>query len=113
MMNDLFLRRKRKLKVDLSELEEDEKEFLSSFLRSNLNADITSSDNKCFVDSEKVSTQELKRLITKFVYHRNLNLKYWVSLERDTVKINKFKDVKKRERGKKELTPPSTIRHGW
>jgi hypothetical protein len=111
-LSDLFFRRNKKLEVDLGELK-DETESLSSFLRSNLKVDVASSGNKLLVDSEKVSSQELKRLVNRFVYHRNLNNIYWVALKSDVVKINKFKGVKKHEKRKKEGTPPSTIKHGW
>jgi len=83
--------------VDLGELE-DERESLSSFLRSKLKVDVTSSGNKVLVNSENLSSEELKRLINKFVYHRNLNNKYWVSLESGVVKINKFKHSEKTEK---------------
>jgi hypothetical protein len=108
----LLFRHRHKLKVDLGELQ-DETEPLSSFLRSSLKADVTSSGNKLQVDSKELSPQELKRLVSKFVYHRNLNNMYWVALEGSAVKVNKFKDVKKHEKRKKEVTPPSTIKHGW
>jgi len=98
--------------VDLGELE-DERESLSSFLRSKLKVDVTSSGNKVLVDSENLSSKELKRLVNKFVYHRNLMNKYWVALEGGVVKINKFKGAAKQEKRKKEATPPSTIKHGW
>jgi len=108
----LLLRRKRKLRVDLGELE-DEKESLSSFLRSRLKVDVTSSGNKVVVDSEDLSLNELKRMVNKFVYHRNLMNKYWVALEGGVVKINKLKHTEKREKQKKKGTPPSTVKHGW
>ena len=108
----MFLRRKRKLKVDLGELK-DERESLSSFLRSKLKVDVTSSGNKVLVDSENLSPQELKRMVNKFVYHRNLMNKYWVALESNVVKINKFKHAEKKEKRKRKGTPPSTIKHGW
>ena len=108
----MFLRRKRKLKVDLGELE-DEKESLSSFLRSKLKVDVTSSGNKVLVDSENLSPEELKRLVNKFVYRQNLMNKYWVALESDVVKINKFKHAEKKEKRKRKGIPPSAIRHGW
>jgi hypothetical protein len=107
----LFLRGKRKLKVDLGELK-DESESLSSFLHSKLKIDVTSRGNKLLVDSETISSKELKRVVNKFVYHRNLNNKYWVGLEGGVVKINKFKRSKKKEEQKKG-TVPSTIKHGW
>ena len=108
----MLFRRKNKLKVDLGELQ-DEREHLSSFLRSSLQVDVTSSDDKLLVDSEKLSSQELKGLVSKFVYHRNLNNMYWVALESGVVKINKFKGGKKHEKRKKEVTQPSIITHGW
>jgi hypothetical protein len=111
-LSDLFLRRKRKLKVDFGELEE-ERESLSSFLHSKLKVDVTSSGNKVLVDSENLSPKELKRLVNKFVYRRNLMNKYWVALESGVVKINKFKRAEKKEKRKKKGTTPSTIRHGW
>jgi hypothetical protein len=108
----LFLRRKRKLTVDLGKLE-DERESLSNFLRSKLKVDVTSSGNKVLVDSEKLSSKELKRLVNKFLYRRNLMNKYWVALKGGVVKINKFKRAEKKKERKKKRTPPSTIRHGW
>lgn len=108
----MFLKRKKRLKVDLGELE-DERETLSSFLQSKLNVDIHSSGNKLLVDSENISSKELKRLVNMFVYHRNLMNKHWVALEDNVVKINKFKRSKKHEKRKGKGTQPSTIKHGW
>ena len=108
----MFLRRKRTLTVDLGKLE-DERESLSNFLRSKLKVDVTSSGNKVLVDSEKLSSKELKRLVNKFLYRRNLMNKYWVALKSGVVKINKFKRAEKKKERKKKRTPPSTIRHGW
>lgn len=108
----MFFRRKNKLKVDLGEMQ-DEREHLSSFLRSSLKVDVTSSGNKLLLDSEELSSQKLKGLVTKFVYHRNLNNTYWVALEDDVVKISKFKSAKKNKKRKKEVTQPSIIKHGW
>jgi len=108
----LFFRRKKKLEVDFGELQ-DERESLSSFLHSKLKVDVISSGNKVLVDSENLSPKELKRLVNRFVYHRSLNNLYWVALEGDVVKINKFKGVKKHEKRRKEGTPPSVIKHGW
>jgi len=112
-LNRVFLKRKKQLEVDLSELDKDEKELLSAFLHSTLNVDVALHGNKVSADSEQLSSEELKRLVNKFVYHRNLNRKYWVALEGGTVKINKFEKGKRREKRKKEATQPSTIRHGW
>jgi len=99
--------------MDLAALEKDERELLSDFLRSTLNVNVDLSGSNVSVDSEKLSLEELKRLVNKFVYHKNLNRKYWVALESGVVKINKFERAKKQEKRKKEETPPSTITHGW
>jgi hypothetical protein len=107
----LFLRRNGKLKVDLGELES-ERESLSSFLRSKLDVAVTLRGNKLLVDSDFSSSSELKRLVNKFVYHRNLNHKYWVALENGVVKINKLERSEKKGKQKKG-TVPSTIKHGW
>lgn len=108
-----FLRRKKRLEVDLAELEKDEKELLSDFLHSTLNVNVTLSGSKVSVDSEQLSLDELKRLVNKFVYHKNLNRKYWVAFEGSFVKINKFEKAKKQEKPKKQAAQPSTIKHGW
>jgi hypothetical protein len=107
----LFPRRERRLKVDLGELR-DEQKALSSFLDSKLKAKVTSMENKLVVHSELLSPSELKRLVNKLVYHKNLNHQYWVGLEGDVVKVNKFKHSTKKEKEKKGITP-STIKHGW
>lgn len=100
--------------MDLGELE-DEREALCSFLRPKLKVDIIPSDNKVLVNSDNISPKELKRLVNKFVYRRNLMNEYWVALESDNVKIRKFKRSEKKEKRKKrgKGIPPSTVRHGW
>lgn len=108
----LFFKRKNKLKVDLAELH-DEMENLSNFLQSSLDVDVTSKSNELLVDSNKISSRELKRTVRKFVYHIHLNNTYWVDLKAGVVKINKFKDNKKHKKSKKEGTPPAIITHGW
>ena len=102
---------KRRLKVNLGELQ-DEKESLASFLRTTLKGEINSQENNVSVDSEKLSPQELQRLVNKFIYHRKLNNKYWTSLEGGTVKINVFKAAKSEGKKKKGIAP-ATIKHGW
>ena len=107
----MFLRGKRKLKVDLGELK-DERESLSSFLSSKLKVDVSSTGNKLFVYSDSLSSSELKRLVNKFVYQHHLNHMYWVALESNGVKIHKFKRAEKKPKEKKGIIP-STIKHGW
>jgi hypothetical protein len=109
-MSGLFSGRK-KLKVDCGDLEGG-KDPLSSFLRKNLNEEVASDDHNLLVDFEKMSPQELKGLVNKFIYHQHLNNTYWVALEGTSVKIHKFKE-KKSEKRKKPSPAPATIQHGW
>lgn len=109
----MFLRRRKKLKVDIRELG-DEKESLFDFLRSKLRIEITATENELSMDSEDLSPKELKRLVNKFIYHRSLMNKYWGALTDNVVKVKKFKHVEKREKKQKgKKIPPSTIKHGW
>jgi hypothetical protein len=90
------------LRVDLGDLQ-NEKEHLSGFLQSKLKVTVVPVDTKLAVKSEKLSVQELQRVVTKFVYHRNFNNTHWVSVEGTTVKINRFKgSAKKKEKHKKK-----------
>jgi len=62
---------------------------------------------------EEVSAQELQHVVTKFVYHKNLNGTHWVSIEGSTVKINRFKGIdKKKEKHEKE-PPHQTAAQSW
>ncbi len=97
----VFGNHKNKLQVDLGDLQ-GEKEHLSSFLHSSLNVDATSSQNRLSVESEKLSPQELQRVVNKFVYRRHLNGTHWVSLEGSVVKINKFENAKKPEKSQEK-----------
>ena len=75
--SSLFFRHKNKhqmeLQVDLGNLQ-NEKEHLSSFLQSNLKVSVVPVGNKLTVNSEKLFVHELQVAVTKFVYHRNLNI---------------------------------------
>ena len=103
---------KTELQVNLGDLD-NEKERLSSFLQSKLQVSVASSHNKLTMNSEDLSTRKLQRAVTKFIYHRNLNLTHWVSIEGTTVKINRFKDTaKKKEKHKKE-PPHQTAIQSW
>ena len=96
---------KKTLQVDLGELT-DEKDKLTSFLNSKLKINLVYSQNKLSVESEELSPEDLERAVNKFVYHQNLNRLYWVALEGRTVKINKFKNIKKPEKRNKNPTSP-------
>jgi len=101
------------LEVDLDGLEALEKESLCSFLGSRLGVEVAQSGSKLSVDPERVSLEELRRLVNKFIYHRNLNRMYWVALEGEVVKVKLLEKAKKHEKRRREATPPSTITHGW
>lgn len=106
----MLSRDKSKLVVDLDELEK-EKERLARFLRSKLKVYVTSSGGKLLVSSN--SSRELKRIVNKFVYQRNLMNKYWVALESGVIKIKRFERPEKKEKRKRKRAPPSIISHGW
>jgi hypothetical protein len=89
-----------------------EKENLSNFLRSHLKVDSTPTPEGLKLNTENVSSQELERIVNKFVYHRNLNGTHWVATEKNIIKINKFEHPKK-TRKNKNPTSPSIITHGW
>jgi hypothetical protein len=99
------------LKVDLGDLQS-EKENLTSFLQLHLKVSVSQVEDKLRVDSEKVSVQELQHVVNKFVYHRDLNGTHWVSVEGSTVKINRFKPIKKKGKTKKE-PPHQTAAQSW
>jgi hypothetical protein len=101
-------------RVDLGDLK-NEREHLSDFLKSKLKVTIAPAENKLTVNAEKLSAQELQRVVTKFVYHRNYNNTHWVSLEGTNVKINRFKgaDKKKEKHKKKDNALHQTATQSW
>lgn len=109
----MFLRRKKRLEVAVAELEKDERDQLSDFLHSTLKGDISLSGGKVFVGPEGLSLEELKKSVNKFVYHRNLNRRYWVAVEGSGVRVSRFEKARKPGKRRKEGTRPQTITHGW
>ena len=113
----LFFKRKNKqqakFQVDLGDLQS-EKEHLSSFLQSNLKeVSVVSAGDKLGVNSIELSGQDLKRAVTKFVYHRNFNTTHWVSTEGKTVKINRFKNAPKKKDKHKDSAIHQTAAQSW
>jgi hypothetical protein len=99
------------LQVDLDDLQ-NEKENLTSFLQLHLKVSVSQVEDKLRVDSEQVSVQELQHMVTKFVYHRDLNGTHWVSVEGLTVKINRFNVIEKKEKPEEE-PPHQTAAQSW
>ena len=114
-MHILFFGRKNgrqiELQVDLGDLQ-NEKEQLTSFLQSHLQVSVSPHGNKLEVKSEKLSGQELRRVVTKFTY-RNFNNTHWVSVEGTTVKINRFKRTAKKTEKHKRSAPHQTEIQSW
>ncbi len=104
--------RKSKLQVDLGDLGEHSTQ-LAEFLQSNLKVDVTLSFGKLVVDSDEATGQELQRLVTKFIYKRNLNSTHYASLDDGTVKIRRFKEEKKPQKKSKHPTSPAKFAHGF
>lgn len=109
----MFLRRGKRLSVVVDDLGSGERELLCGFLRSSLGVDVVLSGSKLSVDSGQLSLDELKMLVNKFVYHRNLNRRFWVSVDGNAVRVSRFEKAKEREKRRKEGTKPQTITHGW
>ena len=100
------------LQIDLGDLQ-NEKEHLITFLQLHLKISVAQGGDKLRVDSENVSAQELQHVVTKFVYHQNLNGTHYVSLEGSTVKINRFEGIdEKKEKHEKE-PPHQTAAQSW
>ncbi len=102
---------KNKLQIDLGDLQT-EKDRLASFLQSNLNASVTTEKNKLVLDAENLSITELHKEVTKYIHRHNLSRAYWVSIQDKTVKINKFRYNKKKEKNEKSR-PSQAITQSW
>jgi hypothetical protein len=103
---------KAKPQVDLKDFDE-EKDHLSSYLQTKLNTKINNLANKLSIDSVTLTSEELLRLVNKYIYHHNLNTKYYVSLEGRTVKIHRFKAENKKPEKKSKNPRSPTMAHGW
>lgn len=107
----MLLERKSLVKVDLAELEE-EKQNIVKFLNSQFKLNATANWEGFEFGDEEVSSQMLARLINKYIYRKNLNRTYWVTVDSDKVKIKKFQAIKKEKKNKHPYTA-ATIRTGW
>ncbi len=93
--------RKDKLQIDLGELTA-EKTQLTTFLENLLKAPITPIENKLAIETQKTTPQDLQHAVTKFIYHHNLNNKYYTTINGNTIKINTFKGTTKKPTKKKD-----------
>ena len=110
-MSTLLFGHKDKLQIDLGDLQ-NEKERLTIFLRSNLNASVDPVENKLILESEKLSVLELYHVVAKYIHRHNLSRSYWVSVQDKTVKINRFKGTEKKEKHNKSK-PHQNITQSW
>jgi hypothetical protein len=107
----LLFKHKSILKIDLADLEA-EKENLASFLQSHfqLNSSINHRGLELNVD---IPAYSLATMVKKFIYHKNLNITHWVTVENNEVKIVKFKSVVKKKEKHKKSSPHQTLTQSW
>ena len=103
---------KNRLQVDLGDLQ-GEKERLTGFLQSNLNAAVASAESKLIVESEKTSVIELKQAVDRYVHSHNLGRTHWVSIQDKTVKINRFKGAEKKKEKPTKSAPHQSMTQSW
>ncbi len=113
-MDNLF-GHKSKPQVDLGDLlkEKEEKDRLINFLQANLKAPTTLIGNKLTIESDKVTAPDLQHLVTKFIYKRNINNTYYVSIDGSTVKIHIFEGAKKKTEKEKKSAVHQTATQSW
>lgn len=99
------------VKVDIGDLD-DEIENLAKFLNNQFKLNSSPIPGGLELKMDDVSTFALARMVTKFVYRKNLNGSHWVNVKNNVVKINRF-NLDKKEKKNKHPTAPSTIKHGW
>ncbi len=97
--------------VDLSDFQDD-KEKLTNFLSTKLKTNATVSHSRITLNSDELSTEGLERAVMKFFYHQHLNQTYYATVDGNTVRIKRFKNVKKPEKLRKHGTSP-TFAHGF
>ena len=111
-VNTLLFGHKNRLQIDLGDLQ-DQKENLTSFLQSKLNVSVSSGKSKLVLDSEKVTVLELHQAVTKYVHRHNLGSTHWVSVQDETVKINRFKISEKKKEKHKKNKPHQSLTQSW
>jgi hypothetical protein len=111
-VEDLLFRHKSVVKVDMADLD-GEKENLANFLRSHFKLNSSIIPKGLELNMDDVSTYSLARMVNKFVYHKNLNSTHWVTVENNSVKINKFKGTTKKKEKHEKNTPHQNITQSW
>jgi hypothetical protein len=108
----LLFKRKSTVKVDMADLD-DEKKDLAIFLNSHFKLDSTITSHGLEVTMEDPSASSLARMVTKFIYHKNLNSSHWVTVENNVVKISKFKGGTKKKDKHEKSSPHQNITQSW
>jgi hypothetical protein len=99
------------VKVYMADLDR-EKENLANFLRSQFKLNPSVASQGLELNMEDVSTYSLARMVTKFLYRKNLSSAHWANVENNVVKINRFKHQNKAKKNKHPVTP-SIMKHGF
>ena len=108
----LFGHKAKSLQVDLGDLHK-KKAQLSSFLESKLKLSVSEYQNKLLITSDEVQPKEVQHVVTKFLYHHNLNNAYYVSLESNITKINAFKGESTKHKKTKRDSLHKTAVQSW
>ncbi len=90
-----------------------EKDRLISFLQANLKIPVSADGDKLALEPKNTTPQELTRLVTKFIYKRNLNNSYYVTVDGGTVRIQSFKTVNKKPEKTKKGPVHQTAAQSW
>jgi hypothetical protein len=108
----LLFKRKSTVKVDMADLD-GEKENLANFLQSHFKFNSIITSHGLEVSMDDPSAVSLARMVTKFVYHKNLNSSHWVTVENNVVKISKFKGGAKKKEKHDKSSPHQNITQSW
>ena len=110
-MESLLFKRKSVVKVCMADLEPD-KQKLAEFLLSEFKLNSKLISEGLELNADEAPAYSLVRMVTKFLHHKNLNNKYWVSAETNALRIHKFKHEKKAKENKHPTTA-SIMKHGF
>ena len=111
-MRVLLFTHKNVVKVEMADLDA-EKANLVDFLESKFKLKSSITSKGLELNSKDIQAYSLVRMVNKFLHHKNLNSKHWVSIENNDVKINKFKDTNQKKEKHKKSTPHQSITQSW